>query len=199
MVGDSLLRGTGEPIGRTHMEALKVCCLLGAKVHDVTERVPHLVKSTDYYPLLLFHVGINDTASRNVGRIKEDFKALGVKAKSFGSQVIFSSILPVGGRGSAGNRRIMDINSWLCGWCRREGFGIYDNGTYFNDYNLLERDGTHLSRRGKRIFCNRPASLLWRALNCRTRGVGGKVTMLRTAFHISNIDFFHSEKMGVLH
>jgi len=60
--------------------------------------VPQLVKSTAYYPLLLFHVGTNNTAGQNLGRIKEDFRALGVKAKSFGAQVIFSSILPVGGR-----------------------------------------------------------------------------------------------------
>jgi len=59
----------------------------------------------------------------------------------------------------------MGINSWLCGWCRCEGFGFYDSGTFFNDYNLSERDGTHLSRRGKGIFGNRLASLEWRALN----------------------------------
>jgi len=131
----------------------------------VTEGVPQLVKSTDYYLLLLFHVGTNDTASWNLGRIKENFKVLGVKAKSFGAQVIFSSILPVGGRGSPRNRRIMSINSWLRGWCRREGFGFYDNRTFFNDYNLLERDGIHPSRKGKGIFGNRLANLVWRALN----------------------------------
>jgi len=76
-----------------------VCCLLAAKVQDVTKRVPQFVKSRNYYPLLFFHVGTNDTASRNAGRMKEDFKALGVRAKSFGAHVIFSSILPVGGRG----------------------------------------------------------------------------------------------------
>jgi len=81
-MSDSLLRGTEAPICRPNTEARKVCCLPGAKVRDVTERVPQLVKSTDYYPLLLFHVGTNDTASQNVGSIKEHFKALGMKAKS---------------------------------------------------------------------------------------------------------------------
>jgi len=71
--------------------------------------VPQIVKDTDYYELLLFQVGTNDTASWNLGRIKEDFKALGVKAKWFGAQVIFSSILPVGGKGSARNRHILNI------------------------------------------------------------------------------------------
>jgi len=45
--------------------------------------VPQLIQSTDYYLLLLVHVGTNDTASQKLGRIKEDFKALGVKAKIF--------------------------------------------------------------------------------------------------------------------
>jgi len=106
------------------------------------------------------HKHLFDTTSQNLGRIKEDFKALGVKAKSIGAQVIFSSILPVGERGSARNRRIMSINSWLRGWCCHEGFGFYDNGTFFDDYNLLERDGTHLSRRGKGIFGSRLANLV---------------------------------------
>jgi len=144
VVGDSLFRDTEEPICRPDREASKLCCLLRAKVRDMAERVPRLVKSIDYYPLLLFHVGTNDTASQNVGKIKEDFKALGVKAISIGAQLIFPSILPAGGRGSARNRHIMGVSSWLCGWCHCEGFGFYDNGTFFNDYNLLERDGTHL-------------------------------------------------------
>ncbi|GAB0198251.1 mitochondrial enolase superfamily member 1 [Grus japonensis] len=50
----------------------------------------------------------------------------------------------------------MRINSWLRGWCLHESFGFYDNGTFFDDSNLLERDGIHLSRRGKGIFGSRP-------------------------------------------
>jgi len=53
----------------------------------------------------------------------------------------------------------------LCAWCRYEGFGFYDNETFFSDYNLLERDGTHLSRKDKGISGNRLANLMWRALN----------------------------------
>jgi len=63
--------------------------------------VPQLFKSTDYYTLLLFHVGTNDTAIQNLGRIKEEFKALGVQAKSIRAQVSFSFILPVTGKGAA--------------------------------------------------------------------------------------------------
>ena len=55
----------------------------------MAERVPQLVKSTDHYPLLLLHVGTSDTASRNVGRIREDFKVLGVKAKTLVPKLCF--------------------------------------------------------------------------------------------------------------
>jgi len=162
-VGDSLLRGTEVTFCQPDREAREVCCLPGAKVRDVAKSVPLLVKSTDYYPLLLFHVGMNDTASWNMGRTKEDFKALGMQAKSIGAQIIFSSILPVGGKEEARNRRIMNINFWLHDSCRHEGF--YYNGTFFNDYNLLGRDGIHLSSRDKGIFGSRLANLVGWALN----------------------------------
>lgn len=73
---DSLLGGTEVPIYQPDRESQEVCCLPGAKVRDVSERVSQLVKSTDCYPLLLFHVGMNDTTSWNLGRISEDYRAL---------------------------------------------------------------------------------------------------------------------------
>jgi len=127
--------------------------------------VPQLVKSTDCYPLLLFHVGTNDIASQNQGRIKEDFKSLGGQAKSIGAQFIFSSILLAGGKGAARNSHVMNINSWICGWCHHEDLGFYDNKILFSDCNLLGRVGIHLSRKGKGIFGSRLANFVWRALN----------------------------------
>ena len=90
--------------------------------------MPQLVESTDYYPLLLFHVGMNDTASQNLGSIKEDYKALGVQVKSIGAQVIFSCILPVRGKGAARNRCTTQIKFWLRGWCHREGLAFMTMG-----------------------------------------------------------------------
>lgn len=78
-------------------------------------RVPQLVKSTDYYLLLLFHVGTNDAASKKVGRIKEDYKALVRQVRNIRAQVIFSSILLVREMGIAKSRCIMQISLalWL--------------------------------------------------------------------------------------
>lgn len=92
---------------------------------------------------------MNATATRSLGRIKEDYKSPGEQLKNIGAQVTFSSILPVGGKGPAGNRHIIHINFWLCGWYHHEGFGFYDNRTFFADYNLLGRDGIYLSRKAR--------------------------------------------------
>ena len=100
-----------------------------------------------------------------MGRIKDDYKALGVQVKNTGVQVIFSSVLPVGGKMEARNRCIMHIHFWLCGWCWCEGFGFYDNGTFCEDYNLSGRDGVHLSRTGRAVFGSRPANLVRQASN----------------------------------
>lgn len=155
-----------------------LCCLLGAKIWDVAESVPQLVKSTDYCPLLVFHVRINDIASRNLGRIKEDYKALGRQEKNIGAQVIISSNLPVGGKGATRNKHIIHINSWLRDWCGWEGCGFYDNDTFFYDCNLLGRDRNHLSRRDKQIFGSRLANLMRQDLNWRAQRVESKVAML---------------------
>lgn len=74
----TLSRDTEVPICWPDRVSWEVCCLLEARVRVVLERVPQLVKNTDYYPLLLFHVGTNDTASHNLGRIKEEYKVLGM-------------------------------------------------------------------------------------------------------------------------
>ena len=65
----------------------------------MTEGLPKLIKPTDTYPFLLIHVGTNDVAKWSYEEIKSDFEALGWKLKNFGAQIVFSSILPVLGRG----------------------------------------------------------------------------------------------------
>lgn len=74
--------------------------------------------------------------------------------KIIAAQVIFSSILSFGGKKEARNRSVIHTNSWL--WYQYEGFGFYDSGTFYEDYNLLRRDEIHLCRRGRAVFGSRP-------------------------------------------
>ncbi|XP_075777593.1 uncharacterized protein LOC142827220 [Pelodiscus sinensis] len=164
VVGDSLLRGTEAPICRPDSSSREVCCLPGARIRDVTEALSRIIRPSDYYPMLLIHVGTNDTARCDTERIKCDYRALGVRVKEFGAQVVFSSILPVKGRGPGRERCILEVNTWLRRWCRQEGFGFLDHGVLFQE-GLLGGDGVHLSRSGKALFGHRLANLVRRALN----------------------------------
>ncbi|XP_075769327.1 uncharacterized protein LOC142821635 isoform X1 [Pelodiscus sinensis] len=164
VVGDSLLRGTEAPICRPDSSSREVCCLPGARIRDVTEALSRIIRPSDYYPMLLIHVGTNDTARCDTERIKCDYRALGVWVKEFGAQVVFSSILPVKGRGLGRERCILEVNAWLRRWCHQEGFGFLDHGVLFQE-GLLGGDGVHLSRSGKAWFGHRLANLVRRALN----------------------------------
>uniref|UniRef100_A0A8C8RI01 C2H2-type domain-containing protein n=1 Tax=Pelusios castaneus TaxID=367368 RepID=A0A8C8RI01_9SAUR len=165
VVGDSLLRGMEAPICRPDKASREVCCLPGARIRDVTEGLSRIIRPSDYYPMLLIHVGTNDTARGDPLQIKGDYRALGARVKEFGAQVVFSSILPVKGRGPSRDRCILEVNAWLRRWCYQEGFGFLDHGMLFQEEGLLGRDGLHLSRKGKSIFGSRLANLVRRALN----------------------------------
>ncbi|CAJ0932654.1 unnamed protein product, partial [Ranitomeya imitator] len=165
VVGDSLLRGTEAAICRPDITAREVCCLPGAMIKDVTNRIPKLFNSKDVHPFLLIHVGTNDTARKDLPTICKDFEELGKKVKELDAQVVFSSILPVDGHGTRRWNRILDANNWLRRWCRQQGFGFLDHGVNYLYDGLLARDGLHLNKPGKHTFARRLATLIRRALN----------------------------------
>jgi len=164
-VGDFQLRGTEGPICRADPPLREVCCLPGAGVKDIAGKLPRLVRPSDYYPLLLFHVGADKVAVSSPKAIKKEFKALGWLVKESGAQVIFSSLLPVVGRDVERHRQTQSINTWLRGWCHRHNFGFFDHGTTYTWASLLAWNGDQLSQRGKRIFAQKLVGLIDRALN----------------------------------
>ena len=137
----------------------------GACIRDVTERLPSLVQSTGYCPLLLFHVDTSDTARSRLRTNKKDYRALGAVVRDLGAQVAFPSILAVKGKGFERASRICRANKWLRDWCHSQGFSYLDHGTRFEKPGLLGADGVHLSEKGKSIFGHRLAKLVKRALN----------------------------------
>ncbi|GAB0208393.1 hypothetical protein GRJ2_003305000 [Grus japonensis] len=165
VVGDSLLKGTEGPICRADPPLREVCCLPRARVKDITRKLPSLVQPSDYYPLLLLHVGGDEAVTHNAKAIKRDFRVLGQSLKGSGAQVIFSSLLPVKGSNVGWNRWTQSINAWLRGWCQCHNFGFFDNGVAYMAPGLMNPDGIHLSQRGKRIFAQELAGLIDRALN----------------------------------
>ena len=66
VVGDSLLRGTEGPICRPYLSHWELCCLPGARVRDITRKLPKLVRSTGYFPLLIVQLGSDEIAQRSL-------------------------------------------------------------------------------------------------------------------------------------
>jgi len=66
VVGNSLLRGAEGPICRPDPSLWDVCCLPVAWVRGITRKLPELVRSTDYFPLLIVQVGSDEIAQRSL-------------------------------------------------------------------------------------------------------------------------------------
>uniref|UniRef100_A0A8B9F7M5 Uncharacterized protein n=1 Tax=Amazona collaria TaxID=241587 RepID=A0A8B9F7M5_9PSIT len=165
VVGDSNLKGTEAPICRPDPASREVCCLPGARIRDVAERLPALVGPTDYYPLLVIHVGATDIDSSSPETIKKDYRALGEVVRGSGAQIVFSSILQDTGQDLEKARRIGQVNKWLEGWCYSQGFGYLDHGTQYSRPGLLGAGGAGLTNKGKSGFGRRLARLVKDALN----------------------------------
>uniref|UniRef100_A0A670I570 SGNH hydrolase-type esterase domain-containing protein n=1 Tax=Podarcis muralis TaxID=64176 RepID=A0A670I570_PODMU len=165
VIGDSLLRGTEAVICGPDKMSREVCCLPGAKIQDVTERLQGIIKPTDKYPFLLVHVGTNDTASNSLQKIKRDYEALGRKLKQLNAQIVISSVLPVERRGPGREGKIVEVNNWLRKWCKQERFGFLDHGMQFLEDGLLASDGLHLTTVGRNVFAKNLRNLIRRALN----------------------------------
>ncbi|CAM4506417.1 unnamed protein product [Lepidochelys kempii] len=164
VVGDSLLRRIDRPVTRADTENRRVCCLPGAKIQDVDLRLKRIVKGAGKNPLIILHVGTNDTARFSLESIKGVYARLGRTLKEIEAQVIFSGILPVPREGQQRCDKIMTINRWLRQWCYKEGFGMYGHWEAFMDRGKFSQDGLHLSREGNRLLGWRLAQLIKRAL-----------------------------------
>jgi len=80
---------------------------------------------SDYYPLLLFHVGDNEVAMNSQRAIERDFRALGWLVRESRAQVTFSSLLLVAGSDTGRNRWAQSVNTWLRGSYHGHNFGFF--------------------------------------------------------------------------
>ncbi|XP_009990030.1 PREDICTED: uncharacterized protein LOC104383543, partial [Tauraco erythrolophus] len=107
VIGNSHLKGTEGPICRADPALREVCCLPGARVKDIARKLPSLVRSTDYYPLLLFHVGGDETEAQSPQSIKRDCRTLGQVVRGSGAQCQVTHLIKMGALPTFG----------LCGEC----------------------------------------------------------------------------------
>ncbi|XP_062909111.1 uncharacterized protein LOC134349138 [Mobula hypostoma] len=133
VVGDSIVRGTERGFCGNRRDLRMVCCLPGARIQDVTDRVQGILKSEGEDPEVVVHVGTNDVGKNGKDILQRDFRELGRRLKSRTSRVVISGLLPVPRAGLVKNREIMDLNMWLRNWCRKQGFTFLDHWRMFRD------------------------------------------------------------------
>lgn len=166
VVGDSIIKRVDRVICRSDRLNRTVCCLPGARVRHVADRVDGLLGGAGDDPAVMVHIGTNDKVRGRWKDLKNEFRELGSKLKKRSSKVVFSEILPVPRATVERQREIREVNAWLKSWCRKEGFGVLEHWAHFSlGYNLYSRDGLHLNGRGSAVLGDRMAKRLEETLN----------------------------------
>lgn len=166
VVGDSIIRGTDRAICHKDRDRRTVCCLPGARVRHIADRVDRLLGGAGENPAVMVHIGTNDKVRGRWSVLKNDFRDLGQKLRARTSKVIFSEILPVPRATPERQREIREVNKWLKNWCRKEGFGFLENWADFClGYRLYARDGLHLNGEGAAVLGDKMARKLEEYLN----------------------------------
>ena len=163
VIGSSLLRGTE---GRAHQldpTSREDCCLLGARVRDISGKLPDLIRPSDYYPLLLVQAGRDEVTEKSMRTMKKDFRGLARVVDGAGVQVVFSSVPSVARKDGKRIRKTHRINKWLRGRCKHKNLGFlfffFDHGViYLTSYKrqqlicMYVHGNSHRSRKNYAQF-----------------------------------------------
>lgn len=162
VVGDSLLKGTEVPLCQS-LERFDASW--GTRPETLPGESPwEFVKSTDCYPLLFFHRGMNNSGSWNTVRMKK--KPWKCKWRTEWSSLQFWQL-------EEREKNIHNAYKFLAVWLV-PAQGFLWQWDFLWKYNLLRRDRIHQSRTGKAIFGSRLAKLMRWAFNWKTWGWGPK-------------------------
>lgn len=77
VVGGSIVKETDRGFCGNRGDSRMVCCVPGARVYNVTDRVQETRKGEGGYPEVVVYVGPNDVGRKNKYILERDFKALG--------------------------------------------------------------------------------------------------------------------------
>jgi len=166
VVGDAMVRGMDRRFCGRERDSRIVVCLPGAGVLDVSERVGSILKREGNQTDVIVHIGENDVGRKSRGVIREQFREMGARLKSKASRVAISGLLPVPSASEARNREILQLNTWLKDWCKREGFKFIDHWEVFKrGWHLYGKDGLHLNWKGTNILAGSFARVFRQGLN----------------------------------
>eukprot|EP00061_Rhincodon_typus_P016237 g44344.t1 len=95
VVGDSIVRGKDRWFCEHKRDERMLCCLLGARVHDILDRVFKILKGEGEQPAVMVHIDTNDIGRKRTENVKNECRELGWKLKSMTNGVVISGLLPV--------------------------------------------------------------------------------------------------------
>ncbi|PKU44300.1 rna-directed dna polymerase from mobile element jockey-like [Limosa lapponica baueri] len=119
-----------QPVGRTHIgEVCEGLYIVGPHVGTGEQHEEEGMAETKRYEL-------------TTTPIPHRPALLGEEEVVFsGAQVVFSSVIPVGGKHEESNKKRQNINTWLQAWCERHNFGFFEHRKVYMTPGLLETDG----------------------------------------------------------
>lgn len=176
LIGDSMV---GRETGRFFSQlqpANSARAFPGSRVQGVVEEVAKLDLNGD--STLLLSVGGNDLFLRN-GKcgssdgLVGDFGRLIKTAKSKTSRLVVVGLIPRKYRSRQDYSRALGVNRRLESLCRTHSIRFVDPWkTFFGKDNLFQRDGTHFSSHGARVFARLLNSRLYKPVAVRSRDPG---------------------------
>ena len=176
LVGDSLVAREAGRFFSQLRPANRAQAFPGARVKKVTEEVAKLNLHRD--STLLLTVGGNDLFLKNrrcgsSERIVRDFDQLIKTAKSKTSRLIVVGLVPRDYRSGEDYSRAIGVNRRLETLCQSYSIRFIDPwATFYGRVNLFQRDGTHFSSHGARVFARLLNKRLFKPVASRSWGPG---------------------------
>ncbi|XP_078253188.1 uncharacterized protein LOC144592470 [Rhinoraja longicauda] len=82
VVGDSIVRGTDRRFCGSRRDLRMVCCLPGARVQHITDRLQKILVREGDQPEVVVHVGTNDVGRKRKEVLQREFRELGKALRS---------------------------------------------------------------------------------------------------------------------
>lgn len=120
-----------------------VLCPLVPRIWDITKRLPRIMEGEDCHLLLLFHVGLNDAATKISWNTRSDFMSPGKMFEELGEHLMFCSVLPKRTGSEAG------WDEWLGGGLAdaiRASAPMTFMGCAFGRLGILTAGGVYLTK-----------------------------------------------------
>ncbi|KAG2467704.1 RS12 protein, partial [Polypterus senegalus] len=104
---------------------------------------------------IVLHAGVNDIRHRQSEILKADFAPLirDTKERTPSAKIFVSGPLPLVRRSNEYYSRLLGLNNWLQGFCKKKDVGFINNWNLFLERpRLFKRDGLHPNSFGARVL-----------------------------------------------